>query len=101
LISDAKSKDTTKRLEVIKNTFDGFKIADADLELRGPGDFLGKRQHGLPDMRIADLFADRDIMHLAGMEVIKLLEEDPRLKSPENAALREEIVLLYKKLNSN
>lgn len=101
LISDAKSEDTTKRLDVIKNTFDGFKIADADLELRGPGDFLGERQHGLPDMRIADLFADRDIMHLAGMEVIKLLEEDPRLKLPENAALREEIILIYKKLNSN
>lgn len=101
LISDVKSEDTTKRLDVIKNTFDGFKIADADLELRGPGDFLGERQHGLPDMRIADLFADRDIMHLAGMEVIKLLEEDPRLKLPENAALREEIILIYKKLNSN
>jgi len=101
LISDSKSQDTKKRLDIIRKTTDGFKIADADLELRGPGDFLGKRQHGLPDMKIADLFADREILHLAGKEVELLLKSDPSLKSEENANLRAEIVSLYKKLNSN
>ena len=101
LISDNKSPDTSKRLNVIKQTTDGFKIADADFELRGPGDFLGKRQHGLPDMKIADLFADREILRLAGKEVEILLKGDPNLKSKENAALKSEIAALYKKLNSN
>ncbi len=101
LISDSKSDDTKKRLDVIKNTVDGFKIADADLELRGPGDFLGSRQHGLPDMKIADLFADRDVLYKAGKEVEYLIKNDPSLKAEENAGLREEIIALYKKLNNN
>ena len=101
LISDSKSDDTKKRLDVIKNTADGFKIADADLELRGPGDFLGSRQHGLPDMKIADLFADRDVLHKAGREVEYLIKNDPSLKLEENLGLREEIIALYKKLNNN
>lgn len=101
LISDSKSADTKERLEVIKSTSDGFKIADADLKLRGPGDFLGSRQHGLPDMKIADLFADRDVLHLAGKEVELLLKSDPKLEKEENKALRNEIKLLYNKLNNN
>jgi len=101
LISDNKSADTKKRLDIIKNSSDGFKIADADLELRGPGDFLGHRQHGLPDMRIADIFADRQVLRQAGNEVSILLKEDPSLKLPENAGLRGEIASLYKKLNAN
>ena len=101
LISDSKSDDTKTRLNVIKNTSDGFKIADADLELRGPGDFLGSRQHGLPDMKIADLFADRNVLHTAGKEVEWLLKTDPNLKNEENSALREEIKELYRKLNNN
>ncbi len=101
MISDSKSPDTVNRLKVIKSTNDGFKIADADLELRGPGDFLGDRQHGLPDMKIADLFSDRQVLHNAGKEVEMLLESDPNLKSEENAPLRKEIIKLYSKLNSN
>ena len=101
LISDNKSEDTQKRLSIIKNTNDGFKIADADLELRGPGDFLGHRQHGLPDMRIADIFADRQVLKQAGNEVAILLKDDPSLKKPENAELRGEIAALYRKLNTN
>lgn len=101
LISDTKSNDTQKRLDVIKNNTDGFKIADADLELRGPGDFLGSRQHGLPQMKIADLFAHRDVLNLAGREVEFLLENDPQLKLEHNLALREEISALYRNLNNN
>ena len=101
LISDSKSVDTKTRLNVIKSTSDGFKIADADLELRGPGDFLGSRQHGLPDMKIADLFADREVLRNAGKEVEWLLKTDPNLEATENSALKEEIKVLYKKLNNN
>lgn len=101
LISDSKSPDTAKRLDIIKNCTDGFKIADADLELRGPGDFLGSRQHGLPPMKIADLFADRQVLNLAGNEVKLLAKIDPGLKLPENKVLSEEISALYDKLNNN
>ncbi len=99
LITDNTSEDTKKRLEVIKNTTDGFLIADEDLKLRGPGDFLGSRQHGLPAMKIADLFADRDILELAGEEAKVLLQKDPDLSLDENLNLKAEIIELYKKLN--
>ncbi len=101
LISDSRSPDTKKRLNTIKSTVDGFKIADADLELRGPGDFLGSRQHGLPEMKIADLFADRAVLRMAGNEVTRLLQSDPKLEKSENLPLRQEIAALYKKLNGN
>lgn len=101
LISDVKSGDTKRRLDVIKNNTDGFKIADEDLKLRGPGDFLGSRQHGLPDMKIADIFADRETLHLAGKEAEELIKRDPALHDPENAGLRDEIAALFSRLNRN
>ena len=101
LISDVKSGDTKRRLNVIKNNTDGFKIADEDLKLRGPGDFLGSRQHGLPDMKIADIFADRETLHLAGKEAEELIKRDPALHDPENAGLRDEIAALFCRLNRN
>ena len=99
LVTDNASEDTVKHLEIIKNNIDGFKIADEDLKLRGPGDFLGSRQHGLPPMKIADLFADRDILELAGEEAKVLLQKDPDLGLNENLNLKAEIIELYKKLN--
>ena len=101
LISDVKSGDTKRRLDVIKNNTDGFKIADEDLKLRGPGDFLGSRQHGLPDMKIADIFADRETLHSAGKEAEELLRRDPMLHDAENAGLRFEITELFRRLNGN
>lgn len=101
LISDVKSGDTKRRLDVIKNNTDGFKIADEDLKLRGPGDFLGSRQHGLPDMKIADIFADRETLHLAGKEAEELIKRDPALHDPENTGLRDEIAALFSRLNRN
>ena len=98
LISDSNSPDTQKRLEVIKESSDGFKIADYDLELRGPGDFLGNRQHGIPQLRIADIFADKQALLIAKREAAMVLENDPSLKLPENAALRAEVIEMYKKL---
>lgn len=101
LISDVKSGDTKRRLDVIKNNTDGFKIADEDLKLRGSGDFLGSRQHGLPDMKIADIFANRETLHSAGKEAEELLRRDPMLHDAENAGLRSEITELFRRLNGN
>ena len=98
LISDSSSPDTQKRLDIIKNTSDGFKIADYDFALRGPGDFLGNRQHGIPQMRIADLFADKQVLLEAKEQSQKLLQKDPQLKLPENANLRQEVIEIYRKL---
>ena len=100
-ISDYKKGITAQRLNVIKQSNDGFKIADEDLRLRGPGDFLGSRQHGLPKLKIADIYADNDILKLAGMAAASLLEQDPKLKGDENKNLRAEIIKMYKKLNEN
>ncbi len=100
-ISDYKGGVTADRLRVIKENNDGFKIADEDLRLRGPGDFLGSRQHGLPSLKIADIYADTTTLKAAGMAAATLLETDPKLKQPENSALRAEIIKMYKKLNEN
>lgn len=100
-ISDNKKGVTADRLHVIKDNNDGFKIADEDLRLRGPGDFLGSRQHGLPQLKIADLYADNDTMRIAGMAAANLLESDPKLTAPENLQLRKEIIKMYKNLNEN
>ena len=100
-ISDYKSGPTVDRLNVIKSSTDGFKIADEDLRLRGPGDFLGSRQHGLPQLKIADIYADADVLRLSGMAAANVLEHDQKLTSPENANLRQEIIKMYKKLHEN
>ena len=100
-ISDLKTGAAGERMEVMKNTSDGFKIAEEDLRLRGPGDFLGERQHGLPDLKIADLYADNDILKLASMAAANLLEHDPKLRLPENACLRTAVINMYKRLNEN
>ena len=100
-ISDFKKGTTADRLRVIKENTDGFKIADEDLRLRGPGDFLGSRHHGLRWLKIADIYADNDILRLAGMAAANLLEKDPKLLESENANLRQEIIKMYKRLNEN
>jgi len=100
-ISDAKGETAQDRLRVIKENNDGFHIAEEDLRLRGPGDFLGSRQHGLPELRIADIYTDTEMLKLTGLAAAGLLEADPRLKAPENLSIREEIIALYKKLNEN
>ena len=85
LVSDAKNPDTRRRLEVMTETTDGFRIADEDLKLRGPGDFFGARQHGLPTLQVADLCADMTLLNQAQSDAARLLSENATL---ENDALR-------------
>ena len=77
-----------QRLRVLTSTTDGFKISEEDLKLRGPGDFFGSRQHGLPTLRIADLMADSRALYAAQKEALALVGADPALRSPGNAGLR-------------
>lgn len=97
LITDTKNVETKKRLEVICGTTDGFKIADEDLKLRGPGDFCGGRQHGLPEFKVADLVNDLELFRLAARAADGVINADSRLKSPENSLLKREIISFLKK----
>ena len=99
LISDSSGEN--KRLKTMCETMDGFKIADKDLALRGPGDFLGNRQHGLPEFHIANLENDLAILKIAGAEARELLEADPLLKSEDNAAFKTCIGKMLAEMNSN
>lgn len=79
LVSDNKSDSSRERLQVMKHTSSGFDIADYDLKSRGPGDFFGKRQHGLPDLKIADMLEDTETLRQCRECALKMLESDPRL----------------------
>ncbi len=88
LISDNRSEETRQRLEVMTRTADGFQIAEEDLRLRGPGDFFGERQHGLPGLKIADIGCDTQLLKEAQQAAEALLAQDPELRSCPAAAQR-------------
>jgi ATP-dependent DNA helicase RecG len=88
LISDNRSEETRQRLKVMTQTCDGFKIAEEDLRLRGPGDFFGVRQHGLPGLKIADLGCGTELLQEAQAAADALLAEDPELTSHPATAAR-------------
>ena len=94
LMTENPSDIAKLRLDIIETTQDGFKLADEDLKLRGPGEFFGTRQSGLPDLRMAKL-SDTALLELARSESIKLMETDPGLKQPQNAALARELVRVW------
>ena len=95
LVSDADGEEVKSRLGIMVKTNDGFKISEEDLRLRGPGDFFGSRQHGLPEMHVADLGADVNVLKSAQDEAQRLLKDDPALTKPEYRALRERIDHLF------
>ena len=97
LVSDNDGEDTKKRLDAMCRTNDGFEIARFDLEQRGPGDFFGSRQHGLPEMHVAELGADMRVLQEAQQEAERVLAEDPALERRENAALRERVEQLIER----
>ena len=95
LISDAKNEAAVARLNTMCKTTDGFAIANEDLKQRGPGDFFGSRQHGLPDMKIADMMTDTRIFSQAQEAAREILRSDPELTARENSGLAEEVTRLF------
>ena len=95
LVTSTRSPESRERLRVLSKTTDGFKIAEEDLRLRGPGDFFGQRQHGLPQLRIADLAGDMRVLKEAQLAAQELLERDPGLKRPEHAPLLKQVHRLF------
>ena len=97
LVSDNASESVQKRLRFLCSTSDGFAVAPYDLETRGPGDFFGSRQHGLPTLQIADLMNDTRTLHAAQSEAVALLAEDPLLERPEHALLARQVEQMFDK----
>ncbi len=95
LISDAKNEAAVSRLRIMCKTADGFVIANEDLKQRGPGDFFGSRQHGLPDMKIADMMTDMHIFTMAQEAARNILALDPDLTLRENEGLHSEVARLF------
>ena len=100
LMSDSKSEANLARLKIMTKTSDGFVISAEDLKLRGPGDFFGDRQHGLPKLKIADLADDAEILKEASDAAIELIDRDPELLLPENRALRTAVFEMIEKFRS-
>jgi ATP-dependent DNA helicase RecG len=82
------NEDTWKRLKVIESTTDGFRIAEEDLKIRGPGDFIGTRQSGMPEFRTSDTFADLGLLRAARQDAIAFIEADPELTSPDGITIK-------------
>ena len=97
LVSDNASESVQTRLKFLCSTSDGFAVAQYDLETRGPGDFFGNRQHGLPTLQIADLINDTRTLHAAQSEAVALLAEDPLLERPEHALLARQVEQMFDK----
>ena len=97
LVSDNGSENVQKRLKFLCSTSDGFAVAQYDLETRGPGDFFGSRQHGLPTLQIADLMNDTRTLHAAQSEALALLADDPLLEAPEHALLAAQVEQMFEK----
>ena len=101
LVSDAQGESARARLETMCKTNNGFAIADKDLELRGPGEFFGSRQHGLPEMKIASFTENMDTVRQTHSAAKKILADDPTLSKPENAGLKTAIKNLLIKQTEN
>jgi ATP-dependent DNA helicase RecG len=96
LVADPKSDEAKRRIEAMLETQDGFRIAEEDLEIRGPGEFFGTRQHGLPELKIANIVRDRDVLEIAKKEAFELVEKDRYLTRPENKGIREKLKKRFK-----
>ncbi len=101
LINEGKNSIARERMRIMQATSDGFKISEKDLELRGPGEFFGTKQHGLPELRIANLFTDIDILKLAQKDANEILSLDPNLTLEENANIKKKISAVFSKLGEN
>lgn len=95
LISDPKTDEAKERIKAMLKTQDGFKIAEEDLEIRGPGEFFGTRQSGLPELKIGNIVRDRDILELAKKEAFEIVKKDRFLTMPEHARIQKDLKKKY------
>ena len=96
LVSDAGTAVAEERLTALEQTNDGFALAEKDLELRGPGEFFGRRQSGLPELQLASLL-DMDMLEITQKEARAIIEADPKLENPEHHQLRDRIAQFWEK----
>ena len=95
LVAHPRNPLAKRRLEVLCRTHDGFAIAEEDLRIRGPGEFFGTRQHGLPELKVADLVEDFDLLRLARRDATAIINDDPALTAPHHQSLRAEVLKNY------
>ncbi|HUT61949.1 MAG TPA: ATP-dependent DNA helicase RecG [Phycisphaerae bacterium] len=95
LVASRAGPAARRRLEVLAATTDGFKIAEEDLRIRGPGEFFGTRQHGLPELKVADLIEDFELLRMARRDAFEIVREDPFLAAPHHQQLRREMLRAY------
>ncbi|MQG49764.1 MAG: ATP-dependent DNA helicase RecG [SAR202 cluster bacterium] len=100
LMSDTVSETAKERLSALARIQDGFKLAEVDLELRGPGDFFGTRQSGLPSLKMAHL-TDLELLEMARNEATKLMEDDPDLKQPDHAGIAAQVARFVDQASAN
>jgi ATP-dependent DNA helicase RecG len=93
--ADPLTEESRKRLEAFVSTSDGFRLAELDFELRGPGELFGTRQHGLPPLRIADLKRDQAVLDEARGDAQNLVQEDPGLAQAQHERLRRMVLVRY------
>lgn len=101
LVTDNTGEDCIKRMKIMSSTSDGFKISEEDLKMRGPGDFFGERQHGLPPLKIADIAADMEMMNLTKRIAEDIISSDPKLESRDYSGLKIEIIRLFNRNGEN
>ncbi len=96
LLADPRTENAEKRLKAVEETVDGFEIAEEDLNLRGPGEFFGTSQHGLPEIRFGNIVKDFSIMERARKEAFDLIARDPSLKEEHHRYLKEDLAARFK-----
>lgn len=101
LIYDSKTDVTKERMKVMEESNDGFVISETDLKLRGPGDFFGTRQHGLPELTVANLFRHMRILRTAQEEARIIYSSDPLLKNKDNVGIKEKVDEMFSKIDQN
>lgn len=101
LIYGSKTEICRHRMAIMEETNNGFKISEKDLELRGPGDFFGTRQHGLPELRVANLFKHMKILRLVQKEAREIYAQDPALRVKDNEGIRLKIEEMFKSIGGN
>lgn len=98
LVQRKPNPESTHRLEILVKTSDGFKIAEEDLKIRGTGDLFGTRQHGLPNLKLADLVTDTELLQQARKAAFAVVDDDPQLRKPHHAGLRHTVLTQFNDL---